>query len=235
MRVSILQHASFEGLGRIGPWLESRALWARVHALYENAALPEIDDFDLLIVLGGPMDVDDEADYPWLSAEKRLIRETLNTQKRLLGIGFGGQLIADALGARVRDVGQAEVGWWPVEKYAQAQSSPLGRMLPQRLMALHWHERNFELPSGAIPLYGSAACECQGFIWKERVIALQYHLESTPDSIEALLGACAEDLQGRGAVQDAAAIRQGLSLCSTLKISLFRLLDYLSGPHAAMR
>jgi GMP synthase-like glutamine amidotransferase len=235
MRVSILQHAPFEGPGRIGAWLESRALGARVHALYEQAALPGLDDFDLLIVLGGPMNLEDEDQYPWLGTEKLLIRAALETEKRLLGIGFGAQLIADALGARVRDAGQAEVGWWPVEKYPQAHRSPLGRMLPQRLLALHWDERNFELPAGAIPLYGSAACACQGFIWKERAIALQYHLESTPDSIEALLGACAEDLKGRGAVQDASAIRQGLSLCSTLKISLFRLLDYLSGPHAALR
>jgi len=235
MRVSIIQHAPFEGLGRIAEWLEWRGLGARVHALYDGAPLPRVEDFDLLILLGGPMSSDEEEHYHWLADEKRLVAEALGCDKRLLGIELGGQLIAQALGAKVRQLDSRQVGWWPLEQYPQAKRSPLGRMLPQHLVALHWHERVFELPDGAIPLYGSAVCDCLGFIWQERAIALQCHFESTAQSVESLLAACGDGLAASGWLQDANVIRQGEGLCNVLRTSVYRILDYLSGPHAVLR
>ncbi|MCY1287498.1 Glutamine amidotransferase class-I [compost metagenome] len=233
MRVSILQHVPFEGCGRIGEWLDRHAAAVRLHHLYAGAPLPAVDDFDLLIVLGGPMSVHDEDQYPWLAAEKALIRAALDAGRRVLGICLGAQLLAVALGADVRP-GVAEIGWWPLEKHPRADESPLGRMLPQRLMAMHWHGETFDLPAGAIPLYGSAACANQGFVWQERAIGLQCHLESTPESIQALLDACPQDLERDGAVEDAAAIRAGFPHCSAMAPTLLRLLNYLTGPHAAL-
>lgn len=233
MRVAILQHVPFEGPGRIAQWLELRAAQARIYPLHAGGSLPALEDFDLLVMLGGPMSVHDEALYPWLREEKALIRAALEGEKRVLGICLGGQLLAEALGAEVRP-GEVEIGWWPLEKNPLADRSPLGRMLPQRLLALHWHGETFELPDGAIPLYGSAACANQGFVWREHAIALQCHLESTPESIEALLQACPEDLARPGSVEDAAAIRDGYPQCSALAPTLFRLLDYLTGPHAVL-
>ncbi|WP_137973563.1 type 1 glutamine amidotransferase [Pseudomonas sp. F(2018)] len=232
MRVSILQHVAFEGPAQIGQWLDKRNLPARVHHLYAGDALPTLDDFDLLVVMGGPMSVHDEAEHPWLGAEKRLLRAALDADKRVLGICLGGQLLAEVLGGDVRLADTAEIGWHPIEQHAEASQSPLGRMLPQRLMAMHWHGETFSLPTGAIPLYHSAACAMQGFVWNERAVALQCHLESSPASIEQLLAACPHDLQRPGAVQDAAAIQAGSAHCASLGASLFRLLDYLSGPHA---
>ncbi|CAD5109816.1 type 1 glutamine amidotransferase [Zestomonas carbonaria] len=233
MRVSILQHVPFEGFGRIGEWLDHHAASVRLHYLYAGAQPPAVDDFDLLIVLGGPMSVHDEAEHPWLVAEKALIRAALDAGRRVLGICLGAQLLAQALGAEVRQ-GVAEIGWWPLEKHLRAAESPLGRMLPQRLMAMHWHGETFDLPAGAIPLYGSAACANQGFVWQERAIGLQCHLESTPESIQALLDACPQDLERKGAVEDAAAIRAGFPHCSAMAPTLLRLLNYLTGPHAAL-
>ncbi|MDH4560821.1 type 1 glutamine amidotransferase [Pseudomonas sp. BN411] len=233
MRVAILQHAPFEGPGRISQWLDLRAAKVQVFNLYADARLPKPDDFDLLIVMGGPMSVHDEEALPWLKAEKKLIRKSLGAGKRILGICLGGQLLAQALGAEVRK-GEAEIGWWSMEKRPEADRSPLGRMLPQRLLAMHWHGETFDLPAGAIPLYGSAACANQGFVWKERAIGLQCHLEGTPESIEAMLDAYAADLELSGSVEDAAAIRDGFPHCSALAPTLFRLLDYLTGPHAAL-
>ncbi|BAN46220.1 type 1 glutamine amidotransferase [Metapseudomonas resinovorans] len=233
MRVAILQHVPFEGPGRVKQWLDLRAARARTHLLYADARLPEPEDFELLIVMGGPMSVHDEAELPWLKAEKALIRQALDAGKRVLGICLGGQLLAEVLGAEVRK-GEVEIGWWPMEKHAGAERSPLGRMLPQRLLAMHWHGETFDLPPGAIALYGSAACANQGFVWEERAIGLQCHLEATPESIEAMLDACAADLAMEGSVEDAAAIRDGYPHCSALAPTLFRLLDYLTGPHAAL-
>lgn len=232
MRVAILQHVAFEGPAQIGQWLDRRGLTARVYPLYAGAALPALESFDLLILMGGPMSVHDVVEFPWLLAEKRLLREALDAGKRLLGICLGGQLLAEALGGEVRAAERAEIGWWPIEQYAEARQSPLARMLPQRLLAMHWHGESFSLPPGAIALYRSAACAVQGFVWAERAVALQCHLESSPASIEQLLGACAQDLQRPGAVQDAASIRAGSGHCAALGASLFRLLDYLGAERA---
>ncbi len=193
---------------------------------------PSLDDcpdsFDLLVVMGGPMSVHDEAQYPWLVAEKRLIRAALDAGKKVLGICLGAQLLAQALGAAVRPGRQAEIGWWPLHRYSQALGSPLGERLPERLMAFHWHGETFDLPAGSVPLYGSAACANQGFIWNEQAIGLQCHLESTAESIEALLDACPQDLQREGAVQSAGRIRQGVAHCREVAPVLFLLLDYLA-------
>lgn len=234
MRVAIIQHVPFEGPGLIGEWLRQRQFAARTFHPYAGDTLPQPDDFDLLVIMGGPMSVHDAGELPWLAAEKQLLGAAIAAGKRLLGVCLGGQLLAESLGASVRVGEQAEIGWWPMEKSPQASQSPLGRMLPQQLMALHWHGETFDLPQEALPLYRSAVCANQGFVWQERVVALQCHLESTPESVNALLDACPEDLARAGAVQDAAAIRDGLNECSSVAPTLYRLLDYLSGPHAEL-
>ena len=179
MRALVLQHVPFEGSARIGDWIGRHCEHEHVCYLYADAHLPALDSFDLLVVMGGPMSVHDEAQYPWLVAEKRLIRAALDAGKKVLGICLGAQLLAQALGAAVRPGRQAEIGWWPLHRYSQALGSPLGERLPERLMAFHWHGETFDLPAGSVPLYGSAACANQGFIWNEQAIGLQCHLAST--------------------------------------------------------
>lgn len=241
MRVLILQHAPDAGPGHISQWLLERASAVHLCHLYAQARIPRLDSFDLLIALAGPLSVHDEAQAPWLSAEKRLLKKALAAGKHVLGIGFGAQLLAEALGAEVRHSETAEIGWWPVEKYASACHSPLGMALPQRLMAFHWHGESFDLPKGALPLYRSAACANQGFIWQERAIGLQCLLQSNLETIEALLQTKpkawlnAEHAARPESVEDLQAIRDGIPHCSGLSPTLFRLLDYLSGPHATLR
>ncbi|ERO63224.1 type 1 glutamine amidotransferase [Pseudomonas piscis] len=241
MRVLILQHSAAAGPGRINQWLLERATSVHICHVHAQARLPRLDSFDLLILLGGPMSVHDEVRAPWLVAEKRLLRKALSAGKRVLGIGLGGQLLAQALGAQVRPCAASEIGWWPVEKYPSAQDSPLGLALPERLMAFHWHGESFDLPKGALPLYRSAACANQGFIWQERAIGLQCLLQSDLQSIEALLQSrprgwlSAEQDAGPESVEDRQAILAGIPHCSGLAPTLFRVLDYLSGPLPTLR
>lgn len=226
MHICILQHVAFEGPARIADWLISQGHTFTICHLYQAEPLPKVKDFDALIVLGGPMNVSDEALYPWLAAEKRLIRKTLESDRPLLGICLGGQLIAEALGAHIQPCQDAEIGWWPIEKHALCDLA-----WPPVLKVFHWHAQGFSLPVDAQPLAFSPACEHQGFTWDAgRVIGLQFHLETTQASAQALITHCAPDWQAQGAyIQGPEAILadlQGFSgLASVLDLLLLHWLQ----------
>ena len=133
------------------------------------------------------MNVYEEQGYPWLAAEKRLIAEAIAQQKIVLGICLGAQLIADVLGARVYRNSQPEIGWFPISLTENADASPVLKDLPGRFSAFHWHGDTFDIPAGAVRLARSDACTNQAFMYGQRVIGLQFHLESTVRSIRRLI------------------------------------------------
>ncbi len=194
MRVHVLQHVAFEGLGSIGSWLERRAAKVRVTRLFEEPHFPDLGELDWLVVLGGPMSVNDEGVVPWLAPEKRFIADAIAASKGVLGICLGAQLVASALGARVRPNAEKEIGWFPVEPTPAAAASPFASVFQRPLEVFHWHGQTFELPKGATQLLRSAACEQQAFALGERVLALQFHLETTPEIVRAMSEACTGDL-----------------------------------------
>jgi GMP synthase-like glutamine amidotransferase len=146
--------------------------------------LPVAGEQDLVIALGGPMSVNDEEILPWLRAEKKFIREAMDSGKAVLGICLGSQLIANALGASVQANPCKEIGWFPVTATQPVQDT---FRFPAVANVFHWHGETFELPAGAVHLARSAACENQGFQYGRRVIGLQFHLETTPDSARAFV------------------------------------------------
>ena len=194
MQVHYLQHVPFEGLGSIEPWLKSRSAIVTCSKLYETPGLPPVAELDWLIVLGGPMSADDDRTYPWLTAEKQFIAEAIASGKVALGICLGAQLIARSLGARVYRNRETEIGWFPVYPAPDAGRSPLAPLFSEPLEVFHWHGDTFELPPGAVHLARSAACEHQAFSIGDRVLALQFHLETTPASAAALIEHCGNDL-----------------------------------------
>ena len=113
MKVAILQHVHYEGIGSIHPWLEKHAADVTIVRLYEKPSLPEPGGFDWLIVMGGPMNANDETAHPWLRPEKRCIAHAVSAGRIVLGICLGAQLIASALGARVFLNPFKEIGWFP--------------------------------------------------------------------------------------------------------------------------
>jgi len=190
----VLQHVPFEGLGSIGPWLERRGhtiAWTR---LFADARLPAPDELDLLIALGGPMSVNDEATLPWLAPEKRFVAGAIAAGKGVLGICLGAQLIAAARGAKVVPNREREIGWHPVTRAEVARDHPCAWLVPSRLEVFHWHGETFALPDGAAHLARSEGCEQQAFALGDRVIGLQFHLETTAASARALIEHCPEDL-----------------------------------------
>jgi GMP synthase (glutamine-hydrolysing) len=162
--------------------------------LFARAPLPALDAFDLLILLGGPMSGRDEAHFDWLRPEKRFIRHSIERGKQVLGICLGAQLIADAMGARIVSGREREIGWFPVHQHAGSSGhASLGR-LPKHFTALHWHRESFTLPTDARVLAYSEGCEHQAFSLGNSVLGLQFHLESTRESVEALVQNCPGDL-----------------------------------------
>ena len=189
MKIAVLQHAAFEGPGEIALWAEQRGHRVKIHHLYRGDALPGIDDFDLLAIMGGEMNIYQYRDWPWLKPESEFIRSTLDAGKRVVGICLGAQLIADALGSRVFQCAVHELGWFPVEWTADARS--IFPELPASGSVLHWHGDTFELPVGAKRLASSVGCPEQGFVIKDRCLALQFHMEVDP-------GLVAEFVKGQG-------------------------------------
>lgn len=203
MNIHYLQHVPFEGPGSLLDWARGAGHGLSGTRLYGGESLPDPADLDLLLVMGGPMSVGDHRQYPWLADEQVFIAGCLEAGKAVLGICLGAQLLAAVLGARVYANPHREIGWFPVDRVdAAGQPDWLGS-LPDRFTAFHWHGDTFDLPRGATRLFRSAACEEQGFAYGERVIGLQFHLETTPQSAAALIRHCAAELTPGPWVQSA--------------------------------
>ncbi|HEU4725392.1 MAG TPA: type 1 glutamine amidotransferase [Candidatus Eisenbacteria bacterium] len=198
MRIRALQHVASEGPGSLVAWAKARGHSLETTRLDRGEPLPAVDAFDLLVVLGGPMSANDEAIHPWLVGEKRLIGETIQTDRRVLGICLGAQVVASALGRRVERMASSEIGWYPVRLRREAARSRTFEGMPATFTPLHWHGETFELPSGAIHLAESDHCANQAFEIEfdggpsrggALVLALQFHLEATAESVGAMLDA----------------------------------------------
>lgn len=217
----------FEGPAAIADWARRGGHSLTVTGLFHGTPLPAHDEFDLLVVMGGPMSVHDEREYPWLKREKRLIDEALRAAKGVLGVCLGAQLLADVLGARVYRSGEKEIGWHPVRAVRNRPdaASPWAATLPDSFLAFHWHGETFDLPSGAVHLAETDVCPHQAFAIGSQVLALQFHLEVTPESVGELATHCAGDLDGGRHVQSGGELLGSPPKFREAESLLFGLLD----------
>jgi GMP synthase-like glutamine amidotransferase len=199
MRIHYLQHVPFEGPGSLERWALSNGHTRSTTRLYDGELPAKLEEIDALVILGGPMNVYEEERHPWLVTEKAFIKQALESDRLILGICLGAQLIADVLRAKVYRNQHKEIGWFPVELTDQARESPIFGELPSKFTAFHWHGDTFDLPPGATHIAKSEGCSNQAFVFDSgRVVGLQFHLEWTRAILAETLRDCAGDLsEGR--------------------------------------
>ncbi len=177
-RILVLQHVAAEPLGTLDPLIRARGHRIRyVNFERDPAARPDMDGYHGLIVLGGPMNVEDHHRRPHLLTEMRLIEQALAQDKPVLGICLGSQLLAHVLGAPVRRHRQSEIGWYRLDTTAAGRDdavlAPLGESSP----VFQWHSYTFDMPASAEHLATTASCENQAFRYGRSAYGFQFHLE----------------------------------------------------------
>ena len=201
MRIHSLEHAPFEGPGRIATWAAERGHSLSRTALHDGEVPPALDAFDLLVIMGGPMSIHEHRDHPWLPMEKHFLKTVIAARKPVLGICLGAQLLADVLGGKVFQNSVKEIGWFPVR---MVDCSAPFEAFPERFTVMHWHGDTFTIPEGARRVSESEACANQAFVFGDRVVGLQFHIELEKVGIEDLAAASLDEagtapfIQSRG-------------------------------------
>lgn len=198
MRIHFLQHVPFEGPGVLSQWATMRRFRYSTTLLYSDFIFPEPKEIDMLVIMGGPMGVHEEKKYSWLAKEKKFIESCMEKDMKIIGICLGSQLLADILGAGVYSGSEKEIGWFPVEWRQEALRHPLFDFLPEQQLVLHWHGDTFGIPDDATILASSPVYPNQGFIYKEKVVGFQFHLEMTEGSLQQLIAHSKGELSQEG-------------------------------------
>lgn len=228
MKIHCIQHVNFETPGTITEWIAQKNHFLSTTHLYENESFPEIGTFDLLIVMGGPMNIYEYEKYPWLREEKAFLEKAIAGGKAVLGICLGAQLLADVLKAEVFKNDYKEIGWFPVfTERAEKVEIPLLEGIPEEFPAFHWHGDTFSLPEGAKRLFESEACKNQGFIYENRVVGLQFHLEMSNRTIGNVIENCRDELVEGKYIQKEDEMLGSPDLLKESGQLMFRILDNL--------
>ena len=202
MKIQVLQNISFEGPGYIEEIAGIHGNDLHVTRLFDGEHPFPPTDYDMLVIMGGPMNIYEENEYPWLGIEKKAIEQAINSEKIVIGICLGAQLLADVLGAEVYKNDEREIGWFPVNRIIPASGELPLQFLPEKATVFHWHSETFDIPRNAIRLFGSDATENQSFLYEGKVLAMQFHLEMNLTSIEDLAYFCEDDLEPARFVMD---------------------------------
>jgi GMP synthase-like glutamine amidotransferase len=226
--IHTFMHVPYEGLGCIKDWITDKGHSLTYTRFYEHYKLPNLNDIDWLIVMGGPMGVYDEKIYPWLTKEKEFINQAIINGKTIIGICLGSQLIAEVLGAKVFPNKQKEIGWFDILQSDTLSNHPFCDFFEAQFKAFHWHGDTFELPNGSIHLFQSEFCLNQAFLFNNKILGLQFHFEVTLLSIRSMLLNGSSELVESVSVQTENEILKQSGFITANNLKMFKLLDYLA-------
>lgn len=181
-KVLVIKHVEFEGPGRFLEIFSELAYTVDVCSAWKDD-FPALQNYDLILLMGGSMSVNDTDKCPWLETEKTYIKRALESNIKIVGVCLGAQLIANVLGEGVYLGDEPEIGWFPIELKSKGI-----------MHVLHWHSETFDLPEGAELIASSAVCENQVFTYGKNVLGIQCHLEMDRISLESLMSNCKQEL-----------------------------------------
>ncbi|MDN5864410.1 MAG: glutamine amidotransferase [Gammaproteobacteria bacterium] len=183
---TVIRHLPFEGLGSFADPLAAQGYTIRyLEAGLDDLAATDPLANDLLVVLGGPIGVHQQTDYPYLGDELDIVRSRIAAGRPTLGICLGAQILACALGAKVATAPAPEIGWSILELTDEGRHSPLRHL--EGVPVLHWHGDRFELPAGAERLAATPPCPNQAFRLSSNLLGLQCHPEVRWPELETWL------------------------------------------------
>lgn len=237
-RILVFQHVAAEPLGTLDPLIRARGHRIRfVNFERDPDAQPTVDRYHGLVVLGGPMNVEEHPQRAHLRTELAAIEAALRQDKPVLGICLGAQLLAHVLGAPIRRHPESEIGWYRLTTTASGQADPVFSALGDGSPVFQWHSYSFEIPTSAIHLAHTATCENQAFRYGDNAYGVQFHPEVDARLIERWLGRpdYLADLCAPGAHHDEPAIRAHTQThaapMSALAEPMFnRFLDLIGAP-----
>lgn len=229
MRVQALIHAPFENLGIIGSWLNQKGYTVYETHSYRGDQLPQVDSFDWLISMGGSQNLKELHRYPYLQAECDLIAKSIESNKPVLGVCLGAQLIGESLGANTVASPEKEIGVFPLYLTPEAYEDPIFRHFPKEFPVTHWHNDMPGLPQGAVVLAKSIGCPRQIIRFRPQVYGLQCHLEFTYEDIASMCVHEANDLTSGKCIQTKVELlEQDYAAINEL---LFVFLDHFTKEH----
>lgn len=194
MNILCITHADFETPGVIQNWALENNYSFKLEKPYKGDILSSIDNFDLLIIMGGPQNLQKLTNYPYLIAEIDLIKEAITKNKKVLGFCLGAQLISEALGIKTLSSPEKEVGVYPISLTLEGINDPLLKNMPKVFPVIHWHNDMPGIDDDSIILASSSGCPNQIIKYKNNVYGFQCHLEMTLNCIKKMIVAASEDL-----------------------------------------
>ncbi len=226
-KIECFMHVPFEGPGIILNWIGERGDHLHYTRFYNGEVLPDASAVDMLIIMGGPMDVFDFHIHPWMEDEIEWVKDFIASGKPVFGICLGAQIIAAALGEEVYPGPHKEIGWHNLQFFPSLGDYKICKDLPITRKVFQWHGDTFNIPEGATRIAGSDAFPNQGFIHGNSVVAMQFHLEVTPESVKELVNNCRGELVEGIHIQSEKEILSEQSYFETNQQVLYQFLDYL--------
>jgi GMP synthase-like glutamine amidotransferase len=186
MSVLICKNIETEGPGTIEDFLNEKNITYTILELTKTAYIPDLADFDTLLMMGGPMSVNEDDLYPYIKKEEELVRDFIAQDKRVLGVCLGAQIMAKALGSKVYKGAEKEIGWYDIDitegglrdkRIALLATHPESGDIWKKFKVFHWHGETFDIPNSAVRLASSALYPNQAFRYGQNAYAFQFHIE----------------------------------------------------------